>query len=99
MGFFLQQAILQRELRAKLLNAADAAIEADELRSDRARLQGGAQPDPYAAMVSPRARSALSSLGLEQIHAARLAAQRAGTAPPAPGAAPDVEHRQDEAAE
>jgi hypothetical protein len=74
-GFFLQQVLLQRELRTRLLNAADAALEAEELREDRERLQTGAARDVYAAMTPPRARSALSTLDVARLRAARQAAQ------------------------
>jgi hypothetical protein len=85
-GFFLQQVMLQRELRAKYLDAMDAAIEAGELREDRARLQTGAEPDDSAAMTPPRARSALSTLDITRLRAARDAAQL-----PLPGVAEPAE--------
>jgi hypothetical protein len=74
LGFFMQQVLLQQEVRGKLLDAADAEIEAEELRHDRARLQGHGAGG--ISVAPPRARSALSALGLEQFRAARAEAQR-----------------------
>lgn len=75
LSFFIQQVILQQELRAKLLDVADAELEAVELRADRRRILEGSI-EAAGVPAPPRARSGLSSLDLARLHAARAAAQR-----------------------
>lgn len=86
LGFFVQQVLLQQELRRKLLDAADAEIEAEEFRRDRERLQRGGEP--VSVFVPPRARSALSALSVQQLRSAQEAARQAGASSSQPEPAP-----------